>query len=254
MLAKTIEYFRIPKDVLCICVGKSTYARTGIICNVTPIENEFEGNIVIELSNTTPNPAKVYSNEGIAQFLFFKDSPPETTYKSKNGKYQGQTTIQVAKNKKKWINFLVNGPCRIKGQVNIQGSKNAALPILASTILFDRPVIIKNLPRVKDIDTMLQFVKIIRFKGSTFQTQKTVRISNKKIKISCLLFFSKNNESWYFKNLPMISKYHKSITSLPGGCLIGARPVNFHLNALKKLGMKYEIKKGYIHAKSRGKT
>ena len=101
VLAKTIEYFRIPNDVLCICVGKSTYARTGIICNVTPIENEFEGNIVIELSNTTPNPAKVYSNEGIAQFLFFKsDSPPETTYKSKNGKYQGQTTIQVAKIKK----------------------------------------------------------------------------------------------------------------------------------------------------------
>ena len=101
VLAKTVEYFRIPKDVLCICVGKSTYARTGIICNVTPIENEFEGNIVIELSNITPNPAKIYSNEGIAQFLFFKsDTQPETTYKSKNGKYQGQTTIQVAKIKK----------------------------------------------------------------------------------------------------------------------------------------------------------
>ena len=101
VLAKTVEYFRIPKDVLCICVGKSTYARTGIICNVTPIENEFEGNIVIELSNTTPNPAKIYSNEGIAQFLFFKsETQPETTYKSKNGKYQGQTTIQVAKIKK----------------------------------------------------------------------------------------------------------------------------------------------------------
>ena len=98
VLAKTVEYFKIPKDVLCICVGKSTYARTGIICNVTPIENEFEGNIVIELSNTTPNPAKIYSNEGIAQFLFFKsETQPETTYKSKNGKYQGQTTIQVAK-------------------------------------------------------------------------------------------------------------------------------------------------------------
>ena len=69
-----------------------------LFCNVTPIENEFEGNIVIELSNTTPNPAKIYSNEGIAQFLFFKsETEPETTYKSKNGKYQGQTTIQVAK-------------------------------------------------------------------------------------------------------------------------------------------------------------
>ena len=97
-LGKTVEYFRIPKNVLCICVGKSTYARCGVIVNVTPIENSFEGNIVIEMSNTTPNPAKVYSNEGIAQFLFFKsDIEPETTYASKKGKYQGQTTIQVAK-------------------------------------------------------------------------------------------------------------------------------------------------------------
>ena len=97
-LGKTVEYFRIPKNVLCICVGKSTYARCGVIVNVTPIENSFEGNIVIEMSNTTPNPAKVYSNEGIAQFLFFKsDTDPETTYASKKGKYQGQTTIQVAK-------------------------------------------------------------------------------------------------------------------------------------------------------------
>ena len=71
-LGKTVEFFRIPKNVLCICVGKSTYARCGIIVNVTPIENEFRGHIVIEMSNTTPNPAKVYSNEGIAQFLFFK--------------------------------------------------------------------------------------------------------------------------------------------------------------------------------------
>ena len=98
VLGKTVEYFRIPKNVLCICVGKSTYARCGVIVNVTPIENSFEGNIVIEMSNTTPNPAKIYSNEGIAQFLFFKsDTDPETTYKSKNGKYQGQTSIQVAK-------------------------------------------------------------------------------------------------------------------------------------------------------------
>ena len=100
-LAKTVEYFRIPDDVLCICVGKSTYARCGIIVNVTPIENGFHGNIVIELSNTTPNPAKIYSNEGIAQFLFFKsDTKPETTYASKKGKYQFQENIQVAKIKK----------------------------------------------------------------------------------------------------------------------------------------------------------
>ena len=100
-LGVALEKMKVPENITVICIGKSTYARTGIICNVTPIENEFEGNIVIELSNTTPNPAKIYSNEGIAQFLFFKsETQPETTYKSKNGKYQGQTTIQVAKIKK----------------------------------------------------------------------------------------------------------------------------------------------------------
>ncbi len=98
VLAKTIEYFRIPKDVLCICVGKSTYARTGIICNVTHIENEFEGNIVIELSNTTPLPAKIYANEGVAQFIFLKgNEKPEVTYADRKGKYMGQTGVTLPK-------------------------------------------------------------------------------------------------------------------------------------------------------------
>ena len=98
VLAKTVEYFRIPKDVLCICVGKSTYARTGIICNVTPIENEFEGNIVIELSNTTPNPAKIYSNEGLCQVIFFEsDEECKISYKDKSGKYQSQKGIILPK-------------------------------------------------------------------------------------------------------------------------------------------------------------
>ena len=150
--------------------------------------------------------------------------------------------------------FLVNGPCRIKGQVNIQGSKNAALPILASTILFDRPVIIKNLPRVKDIDTMLNLLKSLGLKVQLFKHEKTVRISNnKKLKFLASYSLVKTMRAGILVLGSMISKYHKSITSLPGGCLIGARPVNFHLNALKKLGMKYEIKKGYIHAKSKGK-
>ena len=150
--------------------------------------------------------------------------------------------------------FLVNGPCRIKGQVNIQGSKNAALPILASTILFDRPVIIKNLPRVKDIDTMLNLLKSLGLKVQLFKHEKTVRISNnKKLKFLASYSLVKTMRAGILVLGPMISKYHKSITSLPGGCLIGARPVNFHLNALKKLGMKYEIKKGYIHASSKGK-
>ena len=97
-LARTIEYFKIPKNVLAICLGKSTYARCGIIVNVTPFEPEFEGHITIEISNTTPLPAKIYANEGIAQVLFFEgDTECEVTYKDKCGKYQGQTGITLPK-------------------------------------------------------------------------------------------------------------------------------------------------------------
>lgn len=95
-LAQTVEYFKIPDDVLAICVGKSTYARCGIIVNVTPFEPGFEGNITIEISNTTPLPAKIYANEGIAQVLFFQgDEPCEVSYKDKLGKYQNQRGITL---------------------------------------------------------------------------------------------------------------------------------------------------------------
>ena len=150
--------------------------------------------------------------------------------------------------------FLISGPCRIKGQINIQGSKNAALPILASTLLFDNAVVIENLPRVKDIDTMLNLLKSLGSKIQIYNNKKTVRISRiKNSKYLASYSLVKTMRAGILVLGPMISKYHKSITSLPGGWLIGARPVNFHLNALKKLGMKYEIKKGYIHASSKGK-
>ena len=97
-LAKTIEYFRIPRDVLTICVGKSTYARCGLIVNVTPFEPEWEGFVTLEISNTTPLPAKVYANEGIAQVLFFQsDEVCEVSYKDKKGKYQGQQGLTLPK-------------------------------------------------------------------------------------------------------------------------------------------------------------
>lgn len=96
-LASTVEYFRIPRDVLVICLGKSTYARCGIIVNVTPLEPEWEGNVTLELSNTTPLPAKIYANEGIAQRLFFQsDEMCGTSYKDKKGKYQGQTELTLS--------------------------------------------------------------------------------------------------------------------------------------------------------------
>lgn len=96
VLGRTIEYFRIPRDVLVTCIGKSTYARCGLIVNVTPLEPEWEGHVTLEISNTTPLPAKVYANEGVCQFLFTKGNEAcETSYADKKGKYQGQKGVTL---------------------------------------------------------------------------------------------------------------------------------------------------------------
>lgn len=98
VLSRTVEYFRIPRDVLVICLGKSTYARCGLIVNVTPLEPGWEGHVTLEISNTTPLPARVYANEGIAQFLFFKGSSIcETSYADRSGKYMGQRGVTLPK-------------------------------------------------------------------------------------------------------------------------------------------------------------
>ena len=95
-LAATVEYFRIPRNVLTICLGKSTYARCGIIVNVTPLEPEWEGHVTLEFSNTTPLPAKIYANEGVAQMIFFaSDEACEVSYKDRGGKYQGQRGVTL---------------------------------------------------------------------------------------------------------------------------------------------------------------
>jgi len=95
-LARTVERFRIPRNVLTVCLGKSTYARCGIIVNVTPLEPEWEGYVTLEFSNTTPLPAKIYANEGVAQMIFFESAPDdvcETSYRDRGGKYQGQSGV-----------------------------------------------------------------------------------------------------------------------------------------------------------------
>jgi len=98
VLARTVEKFKIPDDVLVICLGKSTYARCGIIVNVTPLEPGWEGYVTLEFSNTTPLPAKIYSNEGVAQFIFLQgNEKPEVTYADRNGKYMGQTGVTLPK-------------------------------------------------------------------------------------------------------------------------------------------------------------
>ena len=97
-LASTVEYFKIPKDVLVICLGKSTYARCGIIVNVTPLEPGWEGHVTLEFSNTTPLPAKIYANEGVAQFVFLQgNEKPEISYSDRKGKYMGQTGVTLPK-------------------------------------------------------------------------------------------------------------------------------------------------------------
>jgi len=98
VLASTVEYFKIPKNILVICLGKSTYARCGIIVNVTPLEPGWEGHVTLEFSNTTPLPAKIYANEGVAQFIFLKGNElPDVTYADRKGKYMGQTGVTLPK-------------------------------------------------------------------------------------------------------------------------------------------------------------
>ena len=98
VLSSTVEYFRIPNNVMVICLGKSTYARCGIIVNVTPLEPSWEGNVTLEFSNTTPLPAKIYANEGAAQFIFLKGSEkPDITYADRNGKYMKQSGVTLPK-------------------------------------------------------------------------------------------------------------------------------------------------------------
>ena len=99
VLTRTVEYFKIPEDVMVICLGKSTYARCGIVVNVTPLEPAWEGHVTIEISNTTPLPAKIYSDEGICQFLFFQGSRPEVNYASRGGKYMHQQGVALPRMK-----------------------------------------------------------------------------------------------------------------------------------------------------------
>ena len=150
--------------------------------------------------------------------------------------------------------FLINGPCKIKGKVSISGSKNASIPILAATLLFNKPVTIKNLPRVRDINTMLNLLKSLGSKITLSKDRKTAKIINSKnMRTFASYSLVKTMRGSILVLGPLISKFFKSKISLPGGCLIGARPVNYHLNALKKLGMEYKIRDGYILAKSNGR-
>ena len=150
--------------------------------------------------------------------------------------------------------FVIDGPCSIKGKVYISGSKNASLPILAASLLFDKQVVIKNLPRVRDINTMISLLKSLGSKIVLSKDKRTVKIENKKnMKTFASYSLVKTMRGSILVLGPLIAKYQNSKCSLPGGCNLGARPINYHLYALEKLGMSYELNDGYILAKSKGK-
>ena len=150
--------------------------------------------------------------------------------------------------------FFIEGPSRIRGEVKISGSKNSSLPILAATLLFSQPVVLKNLPRVKDINTMISLLRSLGSKIILSKNKRVARIHNKKnLKTFASYSLVKTMRGSILVLGPLIARYYKSKISLPGGCLIGARPINYHLDSLKKLGMNYLLKDGYILAKSNGK-
>jgi len=150
--------------------------------------------------------------------------------------------------------FSIEGPSRIRGEVKISGSKNSSLPILAATLLFNQPVVVKNLPKVKDINTMISLLRSLGSKIILSKDRSVARIHNKrKLKTFASYSLVKTMRGSILVLGPLIAKYCKSKISLPGGCLIGARPINYHLDSLKKLGMSYVLKDGYILAKSKGK-
>ena len=146
--------------------------------------------------------------------------------------------------------FVIKGPCKVKGSVKLSGSKNSSLPILAASILFDDTVEIKNLPNVRDIETMLNLIRSLGFDIKRNKKTSSVKIKKRKIKTFASYTLVKTMRAGILVLGPLLSKYKKAVTSLPGGCLIGARPVNYHLNALKQLGMIYKIKSGNIFAKT----
>ena len=148
--------------------------------------------------------------------------------------------------------FLIKGPCKLKGQINISGSKNAALPILAATLLFDKPVTIQNIPRVSDINTMLNLLRSLGSKIQLSKNKKTVKISKtNRPKTFASYSLVKTMRAGILVLGPLLAKFKKAQCSMPGGCNLGLRPIDMHLKALMKLGASYKIKQGYVFAKSK---
>ena len=149
---------------------------------------------------------------------------------------------------------IKGGPFKVSGEISVSGSKNASLPILAASLLFDKSVEIKNLANVKDIDTMLNLLKSLGSRVILSKDKKSAKIYNiKRTKTFASYSIVKTMRAGILVLAPLLAKNKKCVTSSPGGCVIGSRPINYHLNSLKKLGMRFFIKKGYIHASVKNK-
>ena len=146
--------------------------------------------------------------------------------------------------------FIINGPCKARGKIRVSGSKNGSLAILAATLLFDESVELSNVPHVRDTNVFFDLLRSLNKKIIISKDKKKIKIYNSKKKIStfCSYALVKQLRASILALGGLISKHGKAVISAPGGCAIGTRPINYHLSGLKKLGMKYVLKKGYIHA------
>ena len=148
--------------------------------------------------------------------------------------------------------FLIKGPCQIKGEVSISGAKNSVLPLLAASILFDKIVILRNVPFVQDVYTMCKLLQTLGSKVEISNKKKTIKIyKKKKLRLVVPYNLVKTMRAGILAMGPLLGKYQKCKVSLSGGCSLGARPVNFHLNGFNKLGAKFKIVKGYVNINSK---
>ena len=240
-----MEYFRIPRDVLVICLGKSTYARCGIIVNVTPLEPEWEGQVTIEISNTTPLPAKIHAIEGICQFLFLQGrraaAKPATPTRPAN------TCASAASRCRGLLGRTTHGPYphprrpAALRRDRIGGAKNAALPLMAAGLLTDERLVLTNVPQLADIHTM---AALLAQHGIAVDAGRQRRAhacrsaarspTPRRPTTSCARCAP---PSWCWGRCWRACG--EARVSLPGGCAIGTRPVDLHLKGLEQMGAEH---------------
>ena len=263
VLTHTVEYFRIPKDVLVICLGKSTYARCGLIVNVTPLEPGMGRACDAGDFNTTPLPAKVYANEGIAQFLFLKGvalvkqvTPTDqaNTWDNVESLFPGSNVDQnaaqetAAKSSANLDKIVIQGGQELHGKIAVSGAKNAALKFMCAALLTDKSVYLDNMPNsLRDINSQIALLKHL---GCAVQQNANMMAMNaksictyeapydlvRKMRASILVLG------------PLLARFGEARVSLPGGCAIGTRAVDMHLDGLKAMGAEIELVDGYINA------